>query len=124
MKMVPDALGIAENESGRAKREKGTRRPRYRRKRVRARKTRNRDPTPSVPPKMSLGAQNMTTGPDAHGTPKNMSGSGKHEKGTRRPRYPQKHVRERKIWKLDRTPLIPPKMSPVAQNMKNESRRP
>jgi hypothetical protein len=32
MKMGPDALGTAENESGRAKHEIGTRRPRYRRK--------------------------------------------------------------------------------------------
>jgi hypothetical protein len=38
MKTEVDALGIAENESGRSKHENGTRRPRYRRKRVRARK--------------------------------------------------------------------------------------
>jgi hypothetical protein len=39
MKTGPDALGTAENESGSAKHEKGTRRPPYRRKRVRAHKT-------------------------------------------------------------------------------------
>jgi hypothetical protein len=38
-KMGPDALGTAENESGKAKHENETRRPRYRRKRVRERKT-------------------------------------------------------------------------------------
>jgi hypothetical protein len=32
MKKGPDALGAAENESGSAKREKGTERPRYLRK--------------------------------------------------------------------------------------------
>jgi hypothetical protein len=35
--------------------------------------------------KKSLGAQNMTTGPDVLGTAENMSGSAKHENGTRRP---------------------------------------
>jgi hypothetical protein len=39
MKMGPDTLNTAGNESGSAKQEKGTRRPRYRRKRVRERKT-------------------------------------------------------------------------------------
>jgi hypothetical protein len=39
MKMRPHALGTAGNESGSAKKENCTRRPRYRRKRVRARKT-------------------------------------------------------------------------------------
>jgi hypothetical protein len=38
MKKGPNALGTAENESGNAKHEKGTRRPRYRRKRVLERK--------------------------------------------------------------------------------------
>jgi hypothetical protein len=36
MKIGHDALDTAENESGRAKHENGTRRPRYRRKRIRA----------------------------------------------------------------------------------------
>jgi hypothetical protein len=39
MKTGPDALGTAENESGNAKYENGTRDPRYGRKRVQARKT-------------------------------------------------------------------------------------
>jgi hypothetical protein len=39
MKTGPDALCIAENVSGSAKYENGTRRPQYRQKRVRARKT-------------------------------------------------------------------------------------
>jgi hypothetical protein len=38
MKIGPDTLGTAENESGRAKYEKGTGHPRYRRKRVWERK--------------------------------------------------------------------------------------
>jgi hypothetical protein len=38
MKTRPDAFSTAENESGRAKHENGTRRPRYRRKLVRERK--------------------------------------------------------------------------------------
>jgi hypothetical protein len=36
---------------------------------------------------MSLGAQNMQTGPDVLGTVENESGSAKLENGTRRPRY-------------------------------------
>jgi hypothetical protein len=39
MKTAPDALETAENESGSAKHENGTRRPLYRRKQVRQRKT-------------------------------------------------------------------------------------
>jgi hypothetical protein len=69
------ALGSAENESGSAKHENGTRRPRYRRKSVREHKKSKRDTTPSVPPKMSPGAQNMKTGPDALGTAENKSGA-------------------------------------------------
>jgi hypothetical protein len=45
---------------------------------------------PSVPLNMSPGAQNMKTGPDALGNVENESGRGKHENGTRRPRYRQK----------------------------------
>jgi hypothetical protein len=73
MKTGPDALGTAENESGIAKHENGTRRPRNPRKRVQERKTWKQDPTPSVPPKMSPGAQIMKTGPDALGTAENDS---------------------------------------------------
>jgi hypothetical protein len=36
---------------------------------------------------MSLGAQNMITGPDALGTAENESGREKHENGTRRTRH-------------------------------------
>jgi hypothetical protein len=38
----------------------------------------------------------MKTGIDALGTAENMSGSAKHENGTRRPPHRQKHDRERK----------------------------
>jgi hypothetical protein len=62
LKMGPDALGTAENESGR--------------------KTLKLDPTPSVPPKMSPGAQNLKTGPDALGTAENESGRAKLENET------------------------------------------
>jgi hypothetical protein len=74
MKNEPDAFGIGENEFGHAK----------------------RDPTPSVLMKMSQGAQNMNTGPDALYTAENESGRAKHEIGSRRPRYCQKRIRERK----------------------------
>jgi hypothetical protein len=60
----------------------------------------------------------MKTGPDALGTAESESGSAKHEKGTPYPPYRRKHVRERKTSKLDPTPLLPPQMSPGAQNMK------
>jgi hypothetical protein len=68
----PDAHSNAENMSGSGKYENGTRCPPYRRKRVRERKKRKRDLTPSVPPKMIPGTQNMKTGPDAHGIAENM----------------------------------------------------
>jgi hypothetical protein len=84
MKTGPDALGTVENEYGRAKHVNETRRTRYLRKRVRARKTCKRDPTHSVPPKTSAGAQNMKMGPDAIGTAEMDSGSAKHENGTPR----------------------------------------
>jgi hypothetical protein len=89
-KMGPAALGTVENESGSTKHENETRRPRYRRKRVRARNTLKRDPTASVLPKTSQGAQNMKKGPDALGTAENESGTAKHKNGTRRPRYRRK----------------------------------
>jgi hypothetical protein len=82
MKKGPDTHGTAENDSGRAKQENGKDRPRYCRKRVRVRKTLRRVLTLSVPPKMSPGAQNMKTDPDALGTAENESGSTKHENGT------------------------------------------
>jgi hypothetical protein len=59
MKTALEALGTAENESGSAKDENGTRRPWYDRERVWERKTLKLRSTPSVPPKTSLAAQNM-----------------------------------------------------------------
>jgi hypothetical protein len=78
MKMGPDALGTVENESGSAKHENGTRRPRHRRKRVTECKTCKKDLTPTVPPKMSSGAQNMKMGPYALGTAESDFGRAKH----------------------------------------------
>jgi hypothetical protein len=100
MKTGPDALEIAENESGRTKYEHWTKRPPHRRKRDRERKTFKWDRTPSVPPKMSSGAQNMKTGLDALDTAENESGSAKHQNGTQ---YPL---------------AVRPKMSSGVQNMK------
>jgi hypothetical protein len=82
MKTGPDALGTAKNDSRHTKLENNTGRPRYRRKRVWARKTLNWDPTPSVPPNTSSGAQNVKTGPDAVDTVENESGNAKHENWT------------------------------------------
>jgi hypothetical protein len=93
MKTRSDALGTVENESGSAKHENGTQRPRYRRKCVRALKTLKRDPTPSVSLKTSQGAQNMKMGLDDLDTLENESGRAKHENGTQRPRYRRKEVR-------------------------------
>jgi hypothetical protein len=62
MRTGPEANGTAQNRSGSEKHENGNRRRRYRPNRVRERKTRKRDPTPSVPSKMNLGAQNRKTG--------------------------------------------------------------
>jgi hypothetical protein len=75
MKKGPDALDTSENESMIAKHDNGTRRSRYRRKRARERKTCKRDLTPSVPPKMSPGAQNMKSGPDALTTTETSPGA-------------------------------------------------
>jgi hypothetical protein len=68
MKIGPDYLGTAENESESAKHKK-------------------REPTPSVPPKTSPRAQNMKKGPDALGTVENEFGRAKHVNGTQRPPY-------------------------------------
>jgi hypothetical protein len=87
MKKGADALGTAEKESSSAKHENGTQRPWHLEK---------RDPTPSLPPKMSPGPQNMKTGADTLGIIENESGSAKHENGTRSSRYRRKRVRERK----------------------------
>jgi hypothetical protein len=96
MKTGADALGTVENESGRTKHEIGTQHPPYRRKGVRERKTLKHEPTPLVPPKSSPGEQNMKTGRDALDTAEKVSGSAKHENGTRRPPHRQKQVREQK----------------------------
>jgi hypothetical protein len=88
MKTGPDALGTAENESGCENMKAGP-------------------DALGTAKKMSPGAQNMKTGPDALSTAENDSGSAKREKGTRRPRHPQKHVRERKTLKQDRMPSVP-----------------
>jgi hypothetical protein len=62
MKTGADALGNAEKESWHANLENRTRRPYYRRKLVRGHKTLKRESTPTIPPKMIPGAQNMTSG--------------------------------------------------------------
>jgi hypothetical protein len=74
MKTGTDALGTAGNESGRAKHENVTYRPRYCQKLVPERNIRNLDPTPSVPQKTSPGEQNMKKGTDALGTSGTISG--------------------------------------------------
>jgi hypothetical protein len=56
MKTEPDALGTAENESGHAKLENETRRPRYRYENESG-NAKKRDSTPSVPPKTCSGAR-------------------------------------------------------------------
>jgi hypothetical protein len=96
MKMGLDALRTAENESGIAKHENGTRHPQYRRKRVWGCKIGKQDPTPTEPPKTSPGTQYKNTGSDASAIAENESRSKKHENGTRRPRYRRKQDRERK----------------------------
>jgi hypothetical protein len=69
---------------------------------------------------MSPGAQNIKMGPDALGTVENELGHAKHENETQRPRHRRKQVQERKTWKRGPTPSVPPKTSPVGQNMKKE----
>jgi hypothetical protein len=79
MKTGPDVLDTAENESESVKNEIEAQRPRYRRKRARERKICKRDRAPSIPLKMSPGAQNVKTGLDALGTAENESRRVKHE---------------------------------------------
>jgi hypothetical protein len=93
MKTVPDALSTAENESESTNHENGTRRPRTAENEYGRPKPRKWDPTPSVPPETSPGAQIVKTGPDALGTAETESGSVKHEKGTLGPRYRRKRIR-------------------------------
>jgi hypothetical protein len=75
-------LGTDENESGSAKHENGTQRPRYRRKCARERKTRKRDSTHTVPLKTNSGAQNLKIRLDALGTAEYEFGNAKHENRT------------------------------------------
>jgi hypothetical protein len=110
-KTGPGALDTAQNDFGSTKHENGTQRPLYRPKIVQERKIRKWDSTPSVLPKMGLGAQNLQMGPDALGSVKNESGSAKVENGTRHPRYRTKRVWVRKIRKQDPTHSVPPQMS-------------
>jgi hypothetical protein len=60
----------------------------------------------------------MKKGPDALDTAKNESGRVKQENGTRRPRYREKRVQERKTRKQDPMRSLPPKSSAGAQDMK------
>jgi len=53
-------------------------------------------PNAIEPLKMSLGAPNVITEPDALGTAKNEPGSAKYENGSGRDRYRRKRVREGK----------------------------
>jgi hypothetical protein len=115
MKTGPDALGIDENECGRAKHENGTRHPRYRRKRspvaqnmkkelvalATAENEFGRAEHENVPDALCTaqnqsGTQNMKTGPDTLGTAEKVYGRAKHENGTRRHRFRRKRVRVRK----------------------------
>jgi hypothetical protein len=77
MKTGPDALGTVE-------------------KRVWARKTLKRDSTPSVPSKMSPGAQYMKTGLVTLVTAENGSTRAKHENWTRRPLTAENEFRRTK----------------------------
>jgi hypothetical protein len=87
MQIGLDVLGTVENESESAKYKNWTGRPQYDPKLVRECKTCKRDPTSSVRPKTSPGAQNMKTGPDALCSAENESGSAKHENETWGPRF-------------------------------------
>jgi hypothetical protein len=60
----------------------------------------------------------MKTRPDALVTAEKESRSANHENETGRPPYRRKRVRDRKTGKQDRTPSVPPKKGPGAQNMK------
>jgi hypothetical protein len=133
VKKGPDALGTAENGSGRAKLKNGTSHPRYRRKLVRESRHENGTRRPRPRRKTNPGAQNMKTGHDAIGTAENESGRAKHENRTQRPRHRRKCVRGRKTSKRDPTPSATLKTCPGAENLKrgpdalgtaeNESRR-
>jgi hypothetical protein len=97
MKTGPNALGTVEKDSGCAKQKNGTRRARYRRKNVWERKTLEREGTPSVSPKMSHGAQNKKTVPEALVPKKTSLGAQNVKMGPDDPGTAEKRVRERKI---------------------------
>jgi hypothetical protein len=71
MKTGPYAFGTSENESESAILENGTRHPRNSESESGRAKQEKWDMTPSVPPKMNLGAQNVQTEPDALGIGEN-----------------------------------------------------
>jgi hypothetical protein len=124
MKKRPNALGSARNGSRRAKHENGTRRPRYCQKRVRKRKTWKRDPSPSVPPTMSLEAQNLKTGPGALGTVENTSASPKHEKRVLTPSVPLKTSPGAKNIKTGPDTLVTAKNESASAKHENWTRHP
>jgi hypothetical protein len=101
MKTGPDALDTAENMSGSAKHENGTRL-------VFSCTTRNE----------SENEKNMKTGVDALGTAEKESGREKHENMTRCILYRRKRVRARKTGKWESNPSVPPTTNSGVQNMK------
>jgi hypothetical protein len=84
IKTGPDALGTAENEVGRAKHENWTRWPSIVQNESGSAKHENWTRRSRYRAKTSRGAQNMKTGPDAHGSAENEFRSTKHENSTRR----------------------------------------
>jgi hypothetical protein len=84
----------------------------------RVRKTKKQEPTHLTPLKMSPGAENMKTGPDALGIAGNESGHAKHANGTRHPRYRGKRVRECKTLNQDLTPSVLRETTLGAQKIK------
>jgi hypothetical protein len=99
LKIKPDALDIVK-------------------KWVQERETWNLDPTPSIPSKMSPGAQNLKTRPNAPDNAENESGSTELENWIRGHRYRRKWVWWHRTWKLDPVPHVALKMSSGAQNLK------
>jgi hypothetical protein len=88
MKTGHKGLGTAENVSGSAEHENGTRRPHENgtAETESGRAKHENGTTHSIPPKTIPGALNMKTRADALGTSENETGRTNHEKGTRRPR--------------------------------------
>jgi hypothetical protein len=111
MKTGRVALSTAEKEFGSAILENGSRRPRYREKRL-------KEPTSSLPPKRSPGAQNMKTGHDASVPAKTSMGAQDMKTGLDALEIAENESGIAKHDKRDLTPFAPPKMCPIAQNMK------